>query len=335
MGKHCLNSFPRAVIAHAPTPLKRLDSLSARLDGPTVWVKRDDCTGLAGGGNKIRKLEFLVGAAIEAGADVLITAGAIQSNHARQTAAVAARFHMRCILVLTDTVTGQGPVYRCSGNILLDRVLGAEINLVDGDAESGPLMGSIAERQRASGKLPFVIPIGGSNAIGTLGYVRGFLEMVAQFREHAISFDTVVLPTGSGGTQAGLLLGAGLSCWRGSVLGISVGALAERQRAKVEQCLRSAAELLGVEEPRAKGPSILIDDGFAGPGYGRPDAATIDAIRLTAETEGLLLDPVYSGKAMAGLIALIRADRFRRDQNVIFLHTGGAQALDAYSEHFA
>jgi D-cysteine desulfhydrase/L-cysteate sulfo-lyase len=329
-----LSAFPRVSIAHAPTPFEFLERLSARLGGPAIWVKRDDCTGLAGGGNKVRKLEFLIGAALESGADTVITAGAIQSNHARQTAAAAARLNLRSILVLTDTVGCRGPAYRNNGNLLIDRLLGADIHLVGGDVDTESVLESIADRERERGRSPFVIPVGGSNAPGVLGYVAGFFELHAQIQEQATAFDAIVLPTGSGGTQAGLVLGAAFSGWCGDIIGISVGASAERQRMKIAKSLRSAAALLGIEDSDSNRADILVDDRFVGPGYGEPASETIEAIRIAAETEGLLLDPVYSGKAMAGLIALIRAGRFRRDQNAVFLHTGGAQALSAYPEHF-
>ncbi len=332
--ENLLAAFPRVAIAHSPTPFELLERLSARLDGPSIWVKRDDCTGLAGGGNKVRKLEFLIGAALESQADTLITAGAIQSNHARQTAAAAARFNMRSILVLSDSVSGHSDAYRRNGNFLIDRLLGADIRFIDGHVESGPVMESIAEREREEGRRPFVIPVGGSNAVGVLGYVAGFMELLAQLDEHAMTFDGIILPTGSGGTQAGLVLGALLAEWRAPILGVCVGSSAEPQRSKVEQALRSAVALLGVGDFRDDRSSLLFDDRFIGPGYGQPASETIDAIRLTAETEGLVLDPVYTGKAMAGLMALIREGRFRRNQNIVFLHTGGAQALSAYPEHF-
>ncbi|MDI4234598.1 D-cysteine desulfhydrase family protein [Bradyrhizobium sp. Arg237L] len=327
-----LSAFPRVELVHAPTRLERLDRLSAKLNGPTIWVKRDDCTGLAGGGNKIRKLEFLIGAAREERADTVITAGAVQSNHARQVAAAAVRCDLRPILVLTDSVGGRGDLYRTSGNVLIDRLLGADIRLV-GDVESGPMMEEIAGQERERGRRPYIIPVGGSNAVGVLGYVAGYFELLTQLHERAIAIDSIILPTGSGGTQAGYILGAHLTGLEASILGISVGAPLESQRAKVAQHLRSAALLLSIEDVAAfKAP--LIDDGFVGPGYGQPASQTIDAIQLAAETEGLLLDPVYTGKAMAGLIALIQSGKFRRGENILFLHTGGSQALGAYADAF-
>jgi D-cysteine desulfhydrase/L-cysteate sulfo-lyase len=322
-------------MAHAPTALERLDRLSRYLNGPEIWIKRDDCTGLAGGGNKARKLEFLIGEALAAGADTIITAGAIQSNHARQTAAAAARCNLRCLLVLTNTVSGQGPRYRDNGNLLLDEILGAEIHLVNADTESAGEMEALAAHLRGEGRRPFIIPIGGSNAIGALGYVNGFTELHSQCAGNDPAFDHIVMATGSGGTQAGLLLGGLLHNWSGTVLGVSVGSDAARQREKVANVLRGAASLLNVSEKRRDDAPILVDDRFIGPGYGQPASDTLAAIRLTAESEGILLDPVYSGKAMAALIAAIQAGQFRRGQAVVFLHTGGHAALHAYPEHFA
>lgn len=329
-----LAPHPRVAIVHAPTALERLDRLSHALDGPTVWVKRDDCTGLAGGGNKARKLEFLVGEALADAADTVITAGAVQSNHARQVAAAAARFGLRTILLLTETVTGRGDAYQNNGNLLLDRLLRAEIRRA-GDVESAPVLARIAEEERAQGRRPCVIPVGGSNAVGTLGYVAGGLELLAQLGTLGVNATTVVHATGSGGTQAGLLLATRMAGAALDVLGISVGAPVERQRGRVLQALRAAAARIGMSDLHAVDAAVAVDDRFVGPGYGRPAAETIAAIRIAAETEGLLLDPVYSGKAMAGLIALIRAGRFRRGQHVVFLHTGGAQALGAYADDFA
>lgn len=329
-----LAAFPRAAIAHTPTPFERLERLSERLGGPNIWIKRDDCTGLAGGGNKARKLEFLIGAALAAKADTLITAGAIQSNHARQTAAAAARFNMRCILVLTKPVPGLGSAYDHNGNILIDRILGAEIHLAEAGAESAPVMEEIAARERGAGRRPFIIPVGGSNAVGTLGYVDGFFELSSQFEASGTAFDYIILPTGSGGTQAGLLLGAALLDWRGKILGVSVGSAAGHQSAKVKHVLLEASSLLDVKDRGFEEEAALINDRSIGPGYGQPAPGTIEAIRIAAETEGLLLDPVYSGKAMAALIAMARSGQLQPGQNVAFLHTGGSQALSAYPEYF-
>lgn len=298
-----------------------------------VWIKRDDCTGLAGGGNKARKLEFLIGAAIAARADTLVTAGAIQSNHARQVAAVAAKFGFCCSLVITDSVAEFGKPYRENGNFLISQILGAEIHEV-GNVDSAAVMQLLAEQFAVNGQRPFVIPIGGSNAIGTLAYVEAFFELQDEFASLNTSFDHIILASGSGGTQAGLALGAQLAAWPGKVLGISVGAEQPRQQARVQRVKADTCAELGALEPSDAPSAVLIDDRFVGPGYGRPANETIEAIRLVAETEGVLLDPVYSGKAMAGLIENIRSGKFRAGENVVFWHTGGSPALSAYPEYF-
>jgi D-cysteine desulfhydrase family pyridoxal phosphate-dependent enzyme len=335
-GANCeaLASFPRVPIVHAPTPLEFLERLSARLGGPSIWVKRDDSTGLAGGGNKVRKLEFLVGAALQEQANTIITTGALQSNHARQTVAAANRFNMRSILLLTDSVNGRGPEYRSNGNFLINRILGAEVHIVPSDIEIGGQIAIVATREMETGNRPYVIPVGGSSAIGTLGYVACFLELAAQLQQRNVGCDAIILPTGSGGSQAGIVLGTLLSGSSVPVFGVSVGASMERQRAKMEELLQSAGALLNLGGEAIEHASLLIDDRFVGPGYGSPSQETIDAIRVVAESEGLLLDPVYTGKAMACLIASIRDGRFGRGQNVVFIHTGGAQVLGAYPEHF-
>lgn len=330
-----LGTRARIELAHSPTPLVRLNRLSDRLGGPDIWIKRDDCTGLAGGGNKARKLEYLMAAALEANADTIISAGAIQSNHVRQVAAASAYLGLRCIVVLTDTVRGRGEAYFKNGNYLLDQILGAEIHLVSAETDSSREMEAIAERVRSDGGRPSVIPIGGSNPIGTLGYVRGFFELQAQLDECRMSADWIVLPTGSGGTQAGLLVGAMLRNWNGEIIGVSVGAEHARQYEKVRDLIASTAALVEADFAVFDKSKVLVDDGFVGAGYGEPDGRTLEAIELLARTEGILLDPVYSGKAMAGLIEAVRSDRFGSGQNVIFLHTGGSQALGAYPEYFS
>jgi D-cysteine desulfhydrase family pyridoxal phosphate-dependent enzyme len=328
-----VSAFPHVSLAHKRTPLERLDRLSAALKGPAIWIKRDDLTGLAGGGNKARKLDFLVGEAKASGADTLITAGAIQSNHARQVAAAAARFGFDCSLVATDSVPIATAAYRTNGNLLISRLLGARIYEV-GNVDSAPIMETISQRLTEDGRKPYVIPVGGSNAVGTLGYVDAFFELDAQFRELRQEFRHIVVASGSGGTQAGLTLAATLAEWPGQINGISVGAERDRQAAKVRIVLNATAVLLNVEDIASR-CSIIVDATKAGPSYGVPDHATIESVRLLAETEGLLLDPVYTGKAMAGLIAKVRSGEFKSSDNVVFWHTGGSTALAAYPEYFS
>ncbi|MBF9233167.1 D-cysteine desulfhydrase family protein [Microvirga alba] len=318
-------------LASLPTPLEPLTALTRVLGGPEIWVKRDDGTGLAGGGNKARKLEYLMAEALALGADTIVTAGGIQSNHARQTAAAAARLGLRCILVLTDSVPDRSSAYHKSANLLLDRLFGADIRFLDGSADPDAAMADIAARCEAEGRCPYVIPVGGSNAVGARAYVDAAAEVLDQAAALGVRFSHVVLATGSGGTHAGLVVGFAAREVDLPVLGVSVSRKREEAIHRVRGLVEKTAAVVGSEGFS----DILIDDRFVGPGYGMPTEAMAEAVRLVARTEGLLLDPVYTGKAMAGLIALIREGTFRPDDRVLFWHTGGSVALFAYDEVFA
>jgi D-cysteine desulfhydrase family pyridoxal phosphate-dependent enzyme len=309
----------RIRLADLPTPLEPLDRLSAELRGPRVWIKRDDAAGLGGGGNKLRKLEFLLAAARDEGADIVLTSGAVQSNHARLTAAACARLGIACELWLNRRVAGRPAAYERTGNVLLDRLLGARIELVDGDIDPEPAAERRADALRRDGRRPFVIPAGGSNALGALGYVECAREILAQART---DFGAIVVASGSGGTLAGLAAGLGGAGWRGRLVGVSVSAPAAEMHGRVAALV---ADLPG--EPAV----FTIEDRFYGSSYGVPTKAGGDAIRLFARTEGVFLDPVYTGKAAAALIAL--APELTGD--VLFLHTGGFPALFAHEEEFA
>ena len=328
-----LARFPRLRFAHLPTPLEPMHALGRLLGGPQLYVKRDDCTGLATGGNKTRKLEFLMGEALEQGADLVITQGATQSNHARQTAAAAARAGLKCEILLEDRTGRQDLPYRESGNVLLDRLLGAGVRVVPGGTDMAGAMEELARDHRARGGRPYVIPGGGSNPVGALGYVDCAFEIVGQANAMGLRVDHVVHATGSTGTQAGLVAGL-CGCRSGiPVLGISVRSPRDRQEANVFALAGQTAELAGM--PGAvRRDDIVVDSGYVGGGYGVPTDGMMEAVTLTARTEGLLLDPVYSGKAMAGLIDLIRKGRFRKDENVVFLHTGGSAGLFGYFDDF-
>jgi L-cysteate sulfo-lyase len=324
-----LARFARIRIAHAPTPLEPLQRLTQLLGGPNLWIKRDDCTGLATGGNKTRKLEFLMADALAHGADTVITQGATQSNHARQTAAIAARLGLQCHLILEDRTGYRHDDYRRSGNVFLDQLFGAQLSDVAGGTDMDAAMAQLAERLRSEGRKPYVIPGGGSNAIGALGYVTCALELVDQANDRGLDIDTLVTATGSAGTQAGLV--AGLEGARAGipVLGIGVRAPKAPQEDKVFRLAEQTAELLGI--PGAvKREAVLANCDYVGAGYGVPTPGMIEAVTLLARSEGILLDPVYSGKGMAGLIDLIRQGRWRKGQNVVFLHTGGAVGLYGY-----
>ena len=319
------DSIPRLRLAHLPTPIQPLERLSRHLGGPTILVKRDDLTGLATGGNKARKLEYLMADALAHEADTVITMGAAQSNHARQTAAAAARLGLGCTLVLA----GRGPTTPPQGNLLLDRLLGARVRFA-GDRDPYEVMQEAAEEERSVGRRPYLIPYGGSNAIGAVGYVAALEEAAAQLAAEGIRVDHIVFATSSGGTQAGLVVGAEGVGFAGRVLGISVGPRAEMLAASVASVATLTASLLG----RAARPSpedILIEDGYTGGGYGVVGDAERESIRLVASLEGLLLDPVYTGKAMAGLIGLVGRGEIGAGETVLFWHTGGTAALHAYA----
>ena len=328
-----LADFPRIQLAHLATPLEPLPRLSETLGGPNVWVKRDDCTGLGGGGNKTRKLEFLLAAARQQGADTIITPGAVQSNHARQTAAAAAKLGMDCHLLLEDIAADADRDYRGSGNVLLDRIFDAHLHNVPSGTDLDLAAESLAVELRETGRVPNVIPVGGSNALGALGYVVCALELMEQAKAQQLSIDHLVLATGSGGTQAGLLAGLHLQESDISVLGICVSRSAEEQEKKVEMLCAETLELLESERALPR-EAVRANDDYVGQGYGLPTREMIKAVALAASSEGLLLDPVYTGKAMAGLVDLVYQGKFCSDDNVVFLHTGGIPALFAYRSTF-
>jgi L-cysteate sulfo-lyase len=319
--------------AHLPTPLEPLPGLTEALTsesggGPTLWVKRDDCTGLAGGGNKTRKLEYLVGDALANEATVLVTQGAVQSNHVRQTAAVAARFGLGCEIILEERTGSKAVDYTRSGNVLLDELLGAKIRRVPGGSDMNAALAEVAAEVADAGGRPYVIPGGGSNVIGALGYAECALELVAQANELGLEIDRIVTATGSAGTHAGLVAGLAVMGADIPVLGIGVRAPKDAQEANVYRLAVETADLLGFRE-RVTRDMVVADCDYVGAGYGLIDDGVIEALKMIARTDGLLLDPVYTGKAMKGLIALSRLGAFD-GETVVFLHTGGAQGLFGY-----
>ncbi|MFN9481171.1 MAG: D-cysteine desulfhydrase [Betaproteobacteria bacterium] len=328
-----LSRFPRIRITHAPTPLEPMPRLTELLSGPNLWVKRDDCTGLASGGNKTRKLEYLMAEALAQKADVVLTQGATQSNHARQTAAIAAKLGMDCEILLEDRTQISAAEYRESGNVLLDRLLGASPHHFPGGTDMEAALAARAEELRAQGRRPYAIPGGGSNPVGALGYVTCALELVEQANSLGLDIDCLVHATGSAGTQSGLV--AGLEGCRSliPVLGIGVRAPRAPQEEKVYALAQRTAELLGVPGAVAR-ERVVANCDYVGAGYGLPTDGMLEALKIAARTEGLLLDPVYSGKGMAGLIDLIRKGHFRKGQNVVFVHTGGAVGLFGYEHYF-
>lgn len=328
-----LSRFPRRSYSYGPTPIEPLPHLTRLLGGPEggpeILIKRDDLLGLAAGGSKTRKLEFLVADALAAGADTLITCGAVQSNHCRLTLAAAIREGLRCRLVLEERVP-RSYDHDASGNNFLYRLLGVErITVVPGGADLAQAMQAEADEVAAQGRKAYVIPGGGSNPRGALGYVGCALETLDQIKAKGQSIDGVILASGSGGTHAGFL--AGLIA-RGStipVIGISVRQPRARQEAWIRTLTTQTLEFLGASAP-VPDAAVVVHDEYVGEGYSLPTDGMIDAVRTVARHEGILLDPVYTGKAMAGLVDLVRQGRFRRGQRVLFLHTGGASALYAY-----
>jgi D-cysteine desulfhydrase family pyridoxal phosphate-dependent enzyme len=325
-----LGRAPRVRLAHLPTPIEPLERLSRALGGRfEILAKRDDCTGLALGGNKVRKLEYLLGEALAAGADALITTGGVQSNHARQTAAAAAKLGLACELVLPRLVPGRDPAYETSGNRLLDDWLGARLRIVERGADVAPAVAEIEARAAARGGRAFFIPAGGSTPTGCLGYAHAALELAEQIAEGAPRPDAIVLAVSSGGTLAGLLAGLGAAGLALPVVAISVYG----PEAKVRPIVRGLADETCARLACPKVPDTALDlrDAWLGPGYGLPTAELREALDLAARREGLLLDPVYTGKAMAGLISLIRQGNLPGPR-VLFWHTGGAPGLFAYPE---
>ena len=328
-----LARFPRIRLGHLPTPLEPMEQLSRHLGGPRLWIKRDDCTGLSTGGNKTRKLEYLCAEALGQGADMLITQGATQSNHARQTAAAAAKLGLDCLILLEDRTGSTDPAYTQSGNVLMDRLHGAQVARRPGGVDMQAEMEAAAADLRAKGRKPYVIPGGGSNPVGALGYVNAALELVAQAAEMGLRIDHLVHATGSAGTQAGLV--AGLVALNSGipVLGIGVRAPKPKQEANVLALAERTAAHLGLPGI-IKPEHVVANCDYVGQGYGIPTEGMVEAVKLVAQKEGILLDPVYSGKGMAGLIDLIQKGRFGKDQNVVFLHTGGQAGLFGYPEAF-
>ena len=310
-----------------PTPLHPLPRFSEALGGPEIWIKRDDQTGLATGGNKTRKLRLLVADALTQGADTLITAGAVQSNHCRQTAAAAAQFGLKCHLVLR----GPSPA-RANGNLLLDLLLGAQVHFVEDKTAGQAFMSALGEELQDGGYRPYLIPYGGSNALGAAAYALAVRELMAQMA--GMTFDAVVFATSSGGTQAGLVAGARLFGLHAQIVGISVDEPASILAPRVARLAEAALDLLG-EPGRVTADEIVVDDRFRGGGYAVVGDLERDAIRTLARTEGILLDPVYTGRAFGGLLALIREGRWQQGQRVLFWHTGGIPALFAFADVLA
>lgn len=339
MNHHWISEAPRVELGFLPTPLTPLPRLSEHLGGPTIWLKRDDCTGLGTGGNKTRKLEYLLAHAAMEQADTVVTFGAVQSNHARQTAAACARQGLDCHLLLARKVPWQHGSFESSGNVLLDRLAGAHVHLVD-PAHLAAHRHRLLEDLEKAGAIPYQIPIGGSNAIGAMGYARCAMELVEQCNAQGLTLTDVMHASSSAGTQAGLLAGfAGLALdgelTPPTVHGINVS---EPDPAVLpEQVFDLTREVLAQRglEAEVTPAAVRVDDEQLGDGYGLPTPDTVAAIRLLAATEGVFMDPVYSGKAFAALLQRVRAGEFSDTSDLIFIHTGGTAALAVYDNAFS
>ncbi len=328
-----LSRFPRVRLGHLPTPLEPLPNLSRVLGGPNLYIKRDDCTGLGTGGNKTRKLEFLMADALENKADVVITQGAVQSNHARQTVAAAKKLGLDCEILLENRTESSERDYLESGNVFLDKLFGAQVSWYPKDTDMDEAMEHRAEAVRSAGRRPYIIPGGGSNPIGALGYVNAAIETLVQANDMDLKIDHLVSATGSAGTQAGLVVGLEATHSGIPLLGFGVRAPKAVQEEKVFELACSTADHMGIARCVTR-EAVQVDSNYVGEGYGFPTAGMIEAVTMMARHEAILMDPVYSGKALAGLVDYVRNRHFRPHENVVFLHTGGSAALFGYLDTF-
>ncbi len=324
-----LTKFPRRRYTAGKTPIEKLSRLSEALEGPTIYMKRDDLLGLAGGGNKTRKLEFLVADALACGADTLITCGAVQSNHCRLTLAAAVKEGMKCQLILEERVAGSyNP--EAGGNNFLFRLLGVEkIKVVPGGSDMAQEMQQVADDLEAEGRKGYIVPGGGSNPIGATGYVACAEEILCQMFEQGLKIDRVVCASGSTGTHAGLVTGFYGNNSNIPVIGVNVSRPKDVQEELVYNLVNQTAAYVGIKSAIPR-DAVLCFDEYVGPGYSLPTPQMAEAVRMLARLEGILMDPVYTGKAIAGLIDLVRKGYFTKEENVLFIHTGGSPALQVY-----
>jgi L-cysteate sulfo-lyase len=325
-----IENFKRVSLGHFPTPVEHLKSISDYLGGPQIFVKRDDCTGLATGGNKTRKLEFILADAIDKNADLVVTVGAIQSNHARQTAAACAKLGLKCLIVLEQRLKNAPEIYMSSGNVFLNKVFGAEMILCPPDRDVKDYADEIMEEKKHSGENPYFIPVGGSNHLGELGYIECMREIIEN--QNKDIFTHIVLATGSGGTHAGLVAGKTIFQSEIKVIGISIKDNKSNQEERVYQLATNSLKYVNSSAPNRE--DVFVDDSYVGPGYAEPTDGMRKALSLMATREGILLDPVYSGKAFDGLIGLVRSNFFKTTDKVLFLHTGGSAAIPAFEWAF-
>jgi L-cysteate sulfo-lyase len=323
-----LASFPRLGLANLPTPLQPLNRLSAHLGGPRIWVKREDASGIGFGGNKLRKLDFVLQEAVSQGANTLVSGGVVQSNSQRQVAAAAAKLGLACHLaVYHGRLSPPTPEYETSGNAFLNRLFGACLHDVPWTGDRNEAIEALAAQLGKAGRRPYVVPYGVSNGLGAVGYASAIVEIAEQCRDYGFTPQAIVHCTGSGGTQAGLVTGASIALPFTQIIGIDIDAEPERVRMDVAKYAKAASDLLDIAFNEQ---TVEVVAGHAGPAYGILHDATLEAIRLAGVLEALTVDPVYSGKGLAGLIALIRAHRWQPKDNIVFVHTGGEPALFAY-----
>ena len=328
-----LANLPRRRYTQGATPIEKLENLTEHLGGPEIYIKRDDLLGLTSGGNKTRKLEFLVADALEQGADTLVTCGAVQSNHCRLTLSAARKEKLDCHLVLEERVPGSYHEDANGNNFLFNLLKTDGVSVVKGGSDMMAEMEKVAEKLRAEGKKPYIIPGGGSNEIGATGYVACAQEIMAQLFDQGLEIDCIVTPSGSAGTHAGLAVGLRASNNPVPIVGISVNKDKETQENNVYKLVEKTKDFLQVESEIDKSV-INVYDNYVGPGYSLPTEKMVEAIEMLAQQEGILLDPVYTGKVMAGFIDLIRQGYFKKGQKVLFLHTGGSPALYDYTSLF-
>ena len=333
--KELLKKFDRVPLTRLPTPLEYAENLTKLLGGPNIFFKRDDCTALAFGGNKTRKLEFVMADAVNKHANVMITIGGLQSNWARQMASAARKLGMEVILVLEGS---EPETYQ--GNLLLDHIMGCELRFQEISQEEEdkeiqgecPITGKVAEEARKAGKIPYTAPLGAASPLGNLGYINAVIELQGQLNELRIKADHIVLATGTGGTQAGLELGVRLLDLKTRVIGLSISRHTREKADEIAELCNKTMDFLGLKDFQITPDEITVNYDYMGRGYGIPTDECIKAVRTLAQTEGIILCPVYTGKAMAGLIDLVKRNTFKKDDNIIFLHTGGGTANFAFSK---
>ena len=325
-----IDNFPRIKLGHFPTPIEYLANITEYLDGPQIFIKRDDCTGLATGGNKTRKLEFIMPDALNSKADLIVTVGAIQSNHARQTAASCAILGIKCLIVLEQRVPNATEAYMNSGNVFLNKLFDADMVLCPIGEDVQEYAHKIMDKKRNEGKNPYFIPVGGSNHLGGLGYIECMRE-IEEYDKDGL-FTHIVLATGSGGTQAGLVAGKKIYKSNAQIIGISIKNNKNDQEKKVLKLTNNSCDYIGIDHISRN--EVVAFDSYVGKGYAIPTEGMINAVKLMARKEAILLDPVYTGKAFAGLVDLVQKRYFKKTDKILFIHTGGSAAFPAFEWAF-